>query len=279
MTDAQRAELARRANLDLERCRGALGTVRARAHGEAWDEPIRDALRSTPKGPAHALWAACERRWWRLAWSGQKLARSEARRFARRWTVFAAEDLEAYALLGLYRAAQTWNPEAGAFDSYARRGARTTIRATLRDLGGEIVDISARQHARQQQLRRALDELERSGRPRYLPWAAAAVGLSIEDAERLSTAGEFPARIGASTEGDYRLDLAAEVEPVEEQLDRRAERDRVRADLHGYLRALVAREPRTSRQVAEILEVELGWARVMLHAAGARLVGGVWTCP
>lgn len=281
LTDPQRVVLARRARTSLEACRAALAAdgfhERARRHavaGEDWSSPLRELLAEAKRADAphwreaHEQWSFCERRWWRLARSIAYVAKAEARRHARRWTVLGADDLEVYGLIGLYRAAQSWNPGAGAnFRTFGGTMARLRMQIALRDLGGDEVAIPTGKVVLANRLRHELDALETAGLPRYLPWAAEAAGVPLEEASRLMTARERCARFDQpmnpdsdATLGDF-LTIDDPLGPVDEHLARRAEADHLHdlidvklPERTAYvIRELLADEPRSAADIGRRL--------------------------
>lgn len=96
---------------------------------ELWCAGILEALPET--GAARDAWMAAERVWWALALTQRSVAGVEARAAeGALWTSRGLEkdDLESEGLIGVYRAAQTWDPAvASSWATYARRGARTAV--------------------------------------------------------------------------------------------------------------------------------------------------------
>jgi RNA polymerase sigma factor (sigma-70 family) len=178
--DEAAAALHHQASDALARCRALLGP-QPPAGRRAWDAQIREAL---PGNPAAAeQWATAERAWWALALhKTTDIVRSEARRQIRRAVErYRVEDLEQAAWLGVYRAAQSWDPVLGSsWRSYAGDGARRGIMNHMRNGQTEFVKYSEVARMRRWELNRDLEDQARNGSAPDRRAAAARLGVSLE---------------------------------------------------------------------------------------------------
>lgn len=240
--------LARAGRRHLDRVRELLGPLPKAGGQIAWDAPIREAL-ALPTAPPEARerWARCERIWWRLARTKTAdIRRAEAYRHWRQQTHrVRIEDLDSAALLGLYRAAQSWDPDAPAsWRTWAGQGVRMQIRRHLRD--GHPVYAPVLHRVAASDLRRAMAELEHRGLPQQLELACELTGLPIERAREVLQADRMihlDALVTDDGERDFHELVADEGEDVDGRID-------LAADV-ARLRAALARLPARERLVLE----------------------------
>lgn len=272
------AGLAVSARAELAECRRLVGPVRDRGHSESWDVPIRAAIREHPA--AAAAWARAEQLWWTLALTAEPVARIEARRHAtgRATTALTVDDLCVAGVLGLFRAAQTWNPEGrNAWPTYAENGAINAIRDTLRE--HRFLSSHAQTHAHD--LHRALRHLDGRGQgPATVADAARWLDLDEELAHRVLEARTTPAslEVAAQVEGEpwdptLEIDAAQRAAIVRRCLERLPRRERTILHLRARgasLREIGERLGLSSERVRQLHEIARDRLRPLLvEALGA----------
>lgn len=216
---------------------GPIPTVRGYRGGRAaHDASVIAALRTGPP-EATASWRAAEATWWELAQLGtQRMVVAEAHRLhVAVSTRYELADLTQAGWEGAYRAAQTWDPEAGAgWRTYARAGIRARIQVQLRIGQTEVVQAPSRLRAQSWRLTRELAAL--GDRPDALAVAAERTGLSMLEVASLR-ATRTPLYLDAPISDDG---IGHDVIPA-------PARDDDRAELLGRLGAAIASLPEQQR--------------------------------
>lgn len=239
------SDIAAEARAELQRCLRILGPLPkltgSRGTARAWDAPIRAAL-AAPGAPIEArrAWNHAIALWWELALCNTtRIVRAEAWKHlyagANRYTV---DDLEAAAILGVFRAAQGWDGAKGAsWKTFAGSGARMGIQLHLRQGQTEYVKINERYRQQLWAIRRWRNALEAEGLPARTDTLAELTGVESCVAQALTQAGaivhlDAPFRHSDGEASDRHEMIGPSVAPsVEEEVERAETIARVRRAL------------------------------------------------
>lgn len=142
---------------------------------EALAAALRDRADTVLLARASSAWHAAQALRWRLAMSGMRVACREARRVPARG--IAMEDLEQEGLLGLYGAAQRYEPGRGVrFAVYARWWVRAEITRCVQRAASFQISTASLEVVRN--LRKLVSCEEQSGRSRTMAERAQSLGVS-----------------------------------------------------------------------------------------------------
>ena len=141
----------------------------------------RDDGLKTLARKARGAWQQAEELRWRLAWSGQRIARGEARKLA--GPFMDEEDLVQEGYIGLLRAAKRFDPDRGIrFSTYARWWVRAQMTRAI-DHTGRPVRLPGCAVEQTRNLRKAMKQREAAGIEYSIADLAEDVGIDKERAE------------------------------------------------------------------------------------------------
>jgi len=147
----------------------------------------RDETLKNPARRASGAWQQAEELRWRLAWSGQRIARGEARKLA--GPFMDEEDLVQEGYIGLLRAAKRFDPDRGIrFSTYARWWVRAQMTRAI-DHTGRPVRLPGCAVEQTRNLRKAMKQREAAGIEYSIADLAEDVGIDKERAELLLSQG------------------------------------------------------------------------------------------
>jgi RNA polymerase sigma factor (sigma-70 family) len=147
----------------------------------------RDDGLKTLARKARGAWQQAEELRWRLAWSGQRIARGEARKLA--GPFMDEEDLVQEGYIGLLRAAKRFDPDRGIrFSTYARWWVRAQMTRAI-DHTGRPVRLPGCAVEQTRNLRKAMKQREAAGIEYSIADLAEDVGIDKERAELLLSQG------------------------------------------------------------------------------------------
>jgi len=166
-----------------ERTRAAAVDRLYEAADEAYTHSRRDTTTRDACGQARAALAEADSLRWRLAMSGRRIARGEARRLG--GVLLDEEDLLHEGYIGLLRAAKRYEPDRGIrFATYARWWVRAQITRAI-DEGGRTLRMSVWAVEQARNLRKIKDELDANGVSYDTDALAEMAGVNPRQARRL----------------------------------------------------------------------------------------------
>ena len=149
----------------------------------------RDDTLKTHARKARGAWQQAEELRWRLAWSGQRIARGEARKLA--GPFMDEEDLVQEGYIGLLRAAKRFDPDRGIrFSTYARWWVRAQVTRAI-DHTGRPVRLPGCAVEQTRNLRKAMKQREAAGVAYTITDLAADVGIDEERVRLLMSQREM----------------------------------------------------------------------------------------